>query len=294
MRHYRFSFILVLMIIPGLLMITQSSLATTPTPTPEPEISATSEGVAIEVMIPEVIERRPHDTDSYTQGLLLFEGELYESAGQYGESDVRRVDAETGEVLQKVELDAAYFAEGLALVDERLIQITWKEERAFVYDRETFEVIDEYAYEGEGWGLCYDGTALWMSDGSATLVTRDPESFEIVGSRAVTLQGMALDQFVTATGRSMSALNELECVGDTIYANVYLTDYILRIDSSSGVVTGVINASDLLEADEQAALGSGEVLNGIAYDAEAETFLITGKRWPALFEVRWQVVNVVP
>ncbi|MBZ0285577.1 MAG: glutaminyl-peptide cyclotransferase [Anaerolineae bacterium] len=236
----------------------------------------------LELLVPEVISVRPHDTSSYTQGLLLYNGYLYESAGQEGESDVRKVDPLTGEVLQKAELNAEIFAEGLALVDDQLIQLTWKNGYAFVYDRETFDYLKAFQYFGEGWGLCYDGGSLWMSNGSSNLYMLDPETFGQQQIRRVTLLGLPID-----------ALNELECVGDAIYANIYLTDRIVRIDKATGNVTGVIDAAGLLTPEESALLSSGEVLNGIAYDAENDTFLITGKHWPKLFEVRFTPVSAL-
>jgi glutaminyl-peptide cyclotransferase len=264
-------------------------------------------------LIPEVISVRPHDLNAYTQGLLLHEGVFYESTGKRGASDVRRVDPETGQVLQfyslaqsiiapglalvddtqvyeavnsqtgqelqLVSLKNAPFAEGLALVDNRLIQLTWTEQVAMIYDVETFDVLGMYFYEGQGWGLCYDGEALWMSSGNAQLQRRDPVTFALIGTVDVTLGGEPL-----------ANINELECVGDLVYANVYQTDYIVQIEKSSGVVTGVIDASSLLTQEERNALpGSAgdHVLNGIAYDAENDVFYITGKWWNKLFEVRF-------
>ena len=230
----------------------------------------------VQMLTVEVLSEREHDPNAFTQGLFLHDGLFYESTGRYGESTVRAVDPETGEVQQQVEVPEQYFGEGLALVDNRLIQLTWKESTALVYDLETFEQVDAFEYEGEGWGLCYDGEWLYMTDGTPFIDLRDPETFELVFSGAVTLQGQPVPN-----------LNELECVGDTLYANVWQTDYILQIDKSNGVVTGVIDASGLLTPEERASLESGAVLNGIAYDAENDVFLVTGKLWPKVFEVRF-------
>lgn len=248
-----------------------------PTPTPLP----------VEYLVPEVISVRPHAEDSYTQGLLLADGKLYESAGQYGESDLRLVDPNTGEVLRKIELPPNYFAEGLALLDTRLIQITWKEQIAFIFDRDTFDPLGYYTYEGQGWGLCYDGETVWMSDGTAFLDARDPETFTSLRLVPVTYKGLPLSEAAEFQPGLSPELNELECVGDSIYANVYMTDTILRIDTATGQVTGFINAAGLLTPEEEAALSYDEVLNGIAYDPENDTFLITGKHWPKVFEVRF-------
>lgn len=228
---------------------------------------------AVETLVPEVIAEYPHDPDAFTQGLLLHNGFFYESTGLYGESDLRRVDPETGAVLQQVDLNDQIFAEGLALIDDRLIQITWRENIAIEYDLETFEVNNVFEYEGEGWGLCFDGEALYMTDGSDNLFLRDPETFELLAIIPVTLRGQPVFN-----------LNELECVGDDIYANVWQTDFIMRIDKDSGVVGAEIDASGLLTDPESA---QADVLNGIAYDPENDIFYITGKLWPRLFEVQF-------
>lgn len=230
----------------------------------------------VQLLVPEVISVRDHDPEAYTQGLILYEGSFFESAGRYGASTLREVDPDTGEVLRSIPIDEAYFAEGLERVDDTLIQLTWKETTAFVYDLATFEQVGSYEYEGEGWGLCADDNYLYMSDGSPFLSLRDKDTFELIIKSMVTLQGQPVVR-----------LNELECVGDYIYANVYQTDYILQIDKINGVVVALIDASELLTPEERAALESGEVLNGIAYDPENDSFLITGKHWPKLFEVRF-------
>lgn len=227
-------------------------------------------------LLPEVLNVYPHDADAFTQGLLWHEGYLYESTGLYGASTLRRVDIESGEALELLTLDELYFAEGLERVGNRLIQLTWKAGRAFVYDFASFELIDAIEYDGEGWGLCYDGRYLFMSDGSPFLSIRDPQSFALIFRGAVTWEGQLLPA---------QLLNELECVGDAVYANAWNTDYIFRIDKYTGVVTALVDASALLTEAERAALRPGSVLNGIAYNPEADTFFITGKNWPKLFEV---------
>jgi glutaminyl-peptide cyclotransferase len=279
---------IVMILLACLLLATVSSAQRTPTPPPEPEVTpeATAE-VVVELLVPTVLNRYPHDSDSFTQGLVLHEGVFYESAGLYGESDVREVEIETGAVLRQVPVDDAYFAEGLALVDDWLIQITWQESTAFIYDRETFDPLGTYTYEGEGWGLCYDGTVLWMSDGTEQLEQRDAETFEVLDTVDVTLDGRPLTEW------GIELLNELECVGDSVYANVWQTTFILRIEAATGIVTGVINAADLLTPEEWGQLDGGAVLNGIAYHAEAETFYLTGKHWPWLFEVTFEPVGVL-
>ncbi len=237
----------------------------------------------VKLLVPEVLAVRPHDPAAYTQGLLLHNGYLYESTGRRGESTLRKVDPETGEVLQMIEVPEQYFAEGLALVGDKLIQLTWQSNVAFVYDVETFEQTGTYEYEGEGWGLCTDGQYLYMSDGSPFLDVRDPETFELIFSGLVTVQGSLVER-----------INELECVGDYIYANVWQTDYIIQIDKRNGVVVAVVDASGLLTAEERARFSDQEVLNGIVYLPETDTFLLTGKHWPKMYEVRFIEAETTP
>ena len=231
---------------------------------------------SVPVLLPEVINVYPHDAQAFTQGLLWDEGFLYESTGQWGQSTLRRVVIESGEPENIVALDEAYFAEGLERVDDTLIQLTWKAGLAFVYDFDTFDLLDTLEYDGEGWGLCTDGRYLFMSDSTSHLSIRDPETFELIFRGAVTLDGRIIPP---------QLLNELECVGDEIYANAWNTDYIFRIDKYTGVITALIDASALLTDAERAALSAGGVLNGIAYNYKTETFFITGKNWHKMFEV---------
>jgi glutamine cyclotransferase len=250
-------------------------------PSPRPERVTPSEVAAAAASAPDAPERlkvkvlstRPHDPEAFTQGLVLQGGTLYESTGLYGKSSLREVDPKTGAVKRKVAVPAEYFAEGLALVGDRLLQITWKEEKALVYDRAGFKPAGEFRYDGEGWGLCSDGTRLVMSDGSDRLTFRDPKTFAVLSILNVTLAGKPANQ-----------LNELECVDGTIYANVWQTDDILRIDPRDGRVTAVVDASGLLTPEER---GKTDVLNGIAWNPVTKTFLITGKLWPKMFEVQF-------
>ncbi len=227
----------------------------------------------VEYLEPEVLAEYPHDTSAHTQGLLWSEGILYESTGKYGRSTLRKVDVESGRVLRSRHLGDSYFGEGLERVGERLIQLTWNEKVAFVYDLETFQPLDTFSYGGEGWGLCFDGERLFMSNGSDTLLVREPEQFLVVDRKQVTLDA-----------RPVSNLNELECAGGFVWANIWNSDRIVRIDPADGRVTAVVDASDLHPTRD----GSGEdVLNGIAYIPERQTFLLTGKNWPRMFEVRF-------
>jgi glutaminyl-peptide cyclotransferase len=253
------------------LLLTMTPSRVPPTPTPEVEVTLFSV---------EVLEAYPHDTDSFTQGLVWNGETFYESAGLYGESDVREVERDSGEVLRQTPLADEFFAEGLAQVEDRLIQITWQENTAFVYDIETFEVVETFSYETEGWGLCYDGEVLYMSDGTPNLYTRDPQTFELLETVPVTFDG-----------EPVGNLNELECVDGKVWGNIWQTDFIVRLDPATGNIDGVVNAADLLTPEQTADLGAGGVLNGIAYDPEDETFYITGKLWPALFKVRFVPVE---
>jgi len=218
-----------------------------------------------------VIRKYPHATDAFTQGLIWHQGVMYESTGQYGQSSLRKVQLEDGKVLAQRRLESSVFGEGLARVDDRLIQLTWRSGLAFVSDLTTLEKRETLNYAGEGWGLCYDGAALVMSDGSSMLEFRDPESMELLGEMSV-----------LKNGHPVRKLNELECVGTDIYANIWQRHEILRIDRKSGRVTATIDASGLLSRIEAK---RADVLNGIAYKPQSKTFLLTGKLWPHVFEV---------
>jgi glutamine cyclotransferase len=221
----------------------------------------------------EILDRRPHDPEAFTQGLEMSEGFLYESTGELQESSIRLVDAETGEVIRSLALDPDVFAEGLTIVDDRAIQLTFRAGRAYVRDLETFEVASEFAYEGEGWGLCHDGTRFVMSDGSAELEFRDPITFEVIGSVPV-----------VHLGEPVERLNELECVDGYVLANVWTTDAVAVIDPGSGDVVAIIDASPLT-LDAIGGNDGRRVLNGIARIDET-TFLLTGKDWPTMYRVR--------
>lgn len=225
----------------------------------------------------EVIASYPHDIHAFTQGLLLHDGALYESTGQYGQSSLRQVELATGTVQRKLELPKDLFGEGLALAGGTLYQLTWREGIALTYDLASFTRSGELKYGGDGWGLCFDGTQFIQTDGSNKLIFRDPATF------AVTRQVAVMD----AQGRPMNSLNELECVGDAVYANIWLTDRIVEIAKLNGHVRAEIDARGLLTPEEHAALQREATLNGIAYDPSNNTFLITGKYWPKLFRVRF-------
>ena len=228
---------------------------------------------AVERLKVEVIGRRPHDRQSFTEGLVIAGGKLYEGSGLRGKSELREVDARTGAVTRSVELDDKYFGEGIAVVDDRIIQLTYQEHTALVYRLSDFRQIATFSYDTEGWGLCDDGARLVMSDGTNQLYFRNRTTFAAIGRVSVTKNGVPLDQ-----------LNELECVDGQVYANVWQTETIVRIDPATGNVTAEIDAAGLLSAAEMSGV---DVLNGIAHDPSTKTFLLTGKYWPTLFEVRF-------
>ena len=236
---------------------------------------AAQEPEELPLLVPEVLNVYPHDSEAYTQGLLWFDGALYESTGLREQSSLRKVEIETGKTLEIVSIADEYFAEGLEKVGDKLIQLTWQSGVAFVYDFETFEQLETISYEGEGWGLCYDGRYLFMSTGTSYLSVRDPETFELIFNGSLTAYGQRIPPYI----------NELECVGDYIYGNAYGTDYIFKFDKFTGDVVAFIDASLLLTEEERAELSGGEVFNGIAYNPETETFFVTGKNWPKMFEV---------
>jgi glutaminyl-peptide cyclotransferase len=228
-----------------------------------------------------VVSRVPHDTTAYTQGLVYTGGQLYESTGLLGQSQVRRVNRATGQVEAAVPLAADRFGEGLTFLDGKLYQLTWQSGIGYVYDAATLAPLDSFPYEGEGWGLTTDGATLIMSDGTARLRFLDPGTFALV--REVTVR----DQ-----GSPLSQLNELEYVDGVLFANVYPSDWIVRIDAGSGTVLEWIDLARLLPARDRTP--TTDVLNGIAWDAGAGLLLVTGKRWPWMYELRLASLGPVP
>jgi len=221
----------------------------------------------------EVVAEYPHDPDAFTQGLILVDGQLYEGTGLNGSSELRLVDLTTGEVLESHRLATEFFGEGITVLGDRIFQLTWQTQTAFVYERETFEQIGTFSYDTEGWGLTHDGTSLIMSDGSDRIFFRDPDTFEIT------------KQLEVHDGETPIAnLNELEYIDGLIWANVWRTNLIARIDPDTGLV---IDWLDLTALTEQI-LATGQrvdVLNGIAWNPETGTVYVTGKFWPTLFEI---------
>lgn len=224
----------------------------------------------------EIVELLDHDTGAFTQGYEISNGRLFESTGLVGESTIRELDPETGGVLRSTNVPDV-FAEGLTVVEDpagdTAIQLTWQDEVAFRYDLETFEVIDTYSYSGQGWGICHDGDRLVMSNGSDRLQFRDADTFELIDEVAVTLSGGPVE-----------LLNELECVNGAVWANIWQSSLIVQIDPESGTVNRVLNARSLTPPEAEGR--TDNVLNGIAYDPEDGTYLLTGKRWPVTYRVQ--------
>jgi glutamine cyclotransferase len=230
-----------------------------------------------------VVNSYPHDTSSFTQGLQWYNNTLYEGTGSgnfnRNKSKLMRVDLQTGKSLQVVNLDTAYFGEGITILNDTVYQITWEDKTCFVYDVKTLKRIKTFTYETLGWGLTNDGKNLIMSDGTNNLYYRNPSTFQtlkIVG--------------VTDNNGPVASINELEYVDGFIYANIWNTNYIIKIDPSNGHVIGRMDFTGLLEqaAKQTPDPNVGNVLNGIAYDAAKKSFYITGKNWPLLFEVKLQ------
>ncbi len=242
-------------------------------PLPAPPVASQGEVAAVPVYTFEVVAEYPHDPSAYTQGLEWADGALYEGTGLYGESSLRRVALADGAVEQGVLLPEQYFGEGITLLGDKIYQLTWQSNTGFVYDAASFDVLDSFQYPTEGWGLTHDGEALIMSDGSATLYWRDAGT--LAETRRVT---------VTDGGAPVTRLNELEFVQGEVWANVWHSDRIARIEPANGNVVGWIDLAGLMAPEERN--GPESVLNGIAYDAEGDRIFVTGKLWPKLFEIR--------
>jgi glutamine cyclotransferase len=221
----------------------------------------------------EVVRVWPHDPAAFTQGLVFRDGTLLESTGLFGASTLREVELATGRVQRQISIPDEFFAEGLAVIGPRAYQLTWRNHTGFIYDVATFHPEGQFHYEGEGWGLTTDGTTLILSDGTDRIRFLDPVNFQVVHTIRV-----------TAAGQPVVRLNELEWVRGELYANVWQTDQVVRIDPATGAVRGIIDFTGLLPPGDR---GPGtDVLNGIAYDAAHDRLFVTGKRWPKIFEVR--------
>jgi glutaminyl-peptide cyclotransferase len=235
--------------------------------------AGTAEGIVARRLDFEVVKDYPHDPSAFLQGLVWHEGCLYESTGLYGQSTLRRVDLPTGRILKSTSLPSELFGEGLAVVGDRLIQLTWQSKLGFVYDRESFALLRRFTYDTEGWGLTYDGKMLILSDGSSNLFYFDPVTFSPVRKLAVTMNGRPIDN-----------LNELEFIEGMIWSNVWQTNLILCIDPGTGRANSYLDLSGILS--DKMRTGREDVLNGIAYDAQQKRIFVSGKLWPRIFEIR--------
>jgi glutaminyl-peptide cyclotransferase len=224
------------------------------------------------VYTPQILQSAPHDTNAFTQGLLIDGPFWLESTGLYGQSELREVHRVTGEISRKRPLPRNLFGEGLALFQEKLYQLSWREGLCLVYDRDSFDVVGHFRYEGEGWGLTSCDTWLYMSDGSEILQVRDPATFAIV--RRIT---------VRSNQGAVKYLNELEWIDGEIWANIFQTQSIARINPSNGLVMGFVHLDNIpLPGDEHA---GQDVLNGIAYDPADQSIWVTGKKWKKLYQI---------
>jgi len=222
-----------------------------------------------------VVHSYPHDPQAFTEGLFYRDGQLYEATGQVGESSIRRVDLATGKVLQQVELPPPEYGEGIIAWQDKLIELTWKSHHGYIYDLKSFQRLGRFDYPGEGWSLTRNATHLLMSDGTPDIRVLDPSTLAQVGTI-----------HVTAEGKPVANLNELEWIKGQIWANVWMTNRIARIDPATGHVVGWVDLTGLQPPLQDKDDTIDDVLNGIAYDAKHDRIYVTGKRWPRLFEIK--------
>lgn len=269
MKRVLRAFVIGLLLLAGAALACSSSETEHPLLTPSPSPTP----VAVSYYGYEVVNVYPHDPGAWTEGLAYEDGVLYEGTGRKGHSSLRKVELKTGKVLQKVDLADPYYGEGIAIYGQKILQLAWQQHVGFVYDKNSFALLSEFDYPTEGWGITYDGERLIMSDGTSTLHFLDPETFKEIGS-----------VYVFDDNGPVVNLNELEYVNGEIYANVWLTDRIARIDPRTGRVLGWIALTGILSAEDLSQ--PVNVLNGIAYDAEHDRLFVTGKLWPKLFEIK--------
>jgi glutamine cyclotransferase len=261
---------------PGFLAISGTiliySCASLPPPEAPNSLVDTTAPDAIPVYTYGIVNSYPHDRNAFTEGLVLENGVLYEGTGLRGHSTLRKVDLETGNIAQIRELPAQFFGEGVTVYEDRVIQLTWQSNVGLVYDKNSFELLQEFNYATEGWGITHDGKRLIMGDGTSTLYFLNPDTFAEIGRIEVSDRDMPITR-----------INEMEYFRGEIYANIWQTDRIVRIAPQTGQVTGWIDLEGLLSPEVYP--GPVDVLNGIAYDARNDRLLVTGKFWPRLFEI---------
>jgi glutaminyl-peptide cyclotransferase len=220
-----------------------------------------------------VVKSYPHDRNAFTQGLEFRDGFLYEGTGLVGRSSLRKVKLDTGQVVQQFDVPQPFFGEGITVLNQRIVQLTWQSQTGFIYDKSSFRLVGSFNYSGEGWGLTNDGKQIYMSDGTSQLRVWDPATLKEV--RRITVRD---------GGRDVPALNELEFVHGEILANVWLTDRIARISPADGKVRGWVDLTGIVSNADRS--GPQAVLNGIAYDAAGDRLFVTGKLWPRIFEIQ--------
>jgi glutamine cyclotransferase len=253
----------------------------TPPPTQTPSLTSSPTQTSIPTTTPstsndpiiytyKIVRTYPHDTNAFTEGLVFDNGVLYESTGEYGFSSLRRVNLDTGNVQQNVLLSPSYFGEGLTVVNGSLIQLTWREKIGFIYDKETFDLLGNFSYSSEGWGLTFNGCDLIMSDGTSKLTFLDPVTFQMV--RQVNVHDR---------NSSVTNINELEYVNGDVYANIWLQQKIAIINPQTGTVKGWIDLTGIYQSNN-----ADDVLNGIAYDSQTDRLFVTGKDWPNLYQIK--------
>ena len=222
-----------------------------------------------------VLKTYPHDASSFTEGLFFLNGLLYEGTGEYGKSRLLKATLETGKIVQKIDLDKAYFGEGISMINNKIYQLTYQEHKVFVYDM-NFKKIGEFEWPYEGWGMTTDGKSLILDTGGSNIYYINPETFKIERTLGVSDNNGYVTQ-----------INELEYVDGYLYANIWQTDYIIKINAQTGLVEAKADVSDIHKKSNLPAPPETDVLNGIAYDSVKKSFYITGKNWPTMFEVRF-------
>lgn len=267
-KHLVPYFLLILLLLVGISSC-KKEVQTPPPPVMNPPQPATE----IPSYTYEVVDALPHDIEAFTEGLQYIDGFFYEGTGMEGQSDIRKVDAKTGKVIKKVTIAPYYFGEGITVLNGKLYELTYTSQIGFVYDATTFAKIDSFTYTGEGWGMTTDGTSLIFSNGSDTIQYMDPATKKITRTIAVKEGGFAILH-----------INELELIKGELYANIWRTDRIIRIDPATGNVTGSIDLFGILPPNERTM--KTDVLNGIAYDAKGDRIFVTGKYWPKVFEIK--------
>jgi len=247
---------------------------------PSPQSSTVTSPVPLPVAGYEVVASYKHDGDAFTQGLLYRDGFLYESTGQFGESTLRKVDYKTGKSLQKYKVPKDFFAEGIAVVNDEIYQLTWQSGVGFVYSLSGFKLLREFRYSGQGWGLTFDGTSLYQSDGTHIIRVIDPKTYRTM--RTITVN--------KEDGKPLMKLNELEWVKGELWANIWHSEeigkpnHIARINPSTGKLIGWINLSGISPKDTKR--DDENTMNGIAYDPDGDRIFVTGKNWKNLYEIK--------